>query len=140
MTTNTRTGTNAGKKKYDPLAPGQYKVQLDNLNLRQSENVDGCLMVEPVFKVIEGDATGRLIFERFIVAHPTSQKAVEIGKEKVDKFIKATGDSSGLQAIGSDNFGGLLLYKNKPVVATVKIEEGRGDYSDRNKITNFLMA
>lgn len=133
----TQTG---GKKKYDPLAAGQYKVQLDNLNLRQSENVDGCLMVEPVFKVVEGDAAGRLIFERFIVAHPSSQKAVEIGKEKIDKFIKATGDSGGLEAIGNDNFGGLLLYKNKPVVATVKIEEGNNGYSDRNKITNFLMA
>ena len=134
------TNQTGAKKKYDPLTPGQYKVQLDNLNLRQSENVEGCLMVEPTFKVIEGDAAGRLIFERFIVSHPNSEKAVEIGKEKIDKFIKATGDSAGLESIGADNYGGLLLYKGKPVVATVKVEEGNNGYSARNKVTNFLMA
>ena len=137
MSTNVSTN---GKKKYDPLVEGRYKVELDNLNLRQSENVEGCLMVEPTFKVVEGANAGRLIFERFIVSHPSSEKAVEIGKEKIDKFIKATGDSKGLGAIGEDGFGNLLMYKGKQVVATVKIEDGNNGYSARNKITNFLMA
>lgn len=132
--------TTGVKKTYEPLEAGQYKVKLDNLSMRQSENVEGCLMVEPVFQVTEGPSTGRLIFERYIVSHPSSEKAVEIGKEKIDKFIKATGDSGGLETIGNDNFGNLLLYKGKEVVATVKIEAGNNGYSDRNKITNFLMA
>lgn len=126
---------NTGEKKtYLPLAPALYTVQLKNAEERTTKKGDG-MYIDSTFEVVEGEHRGRLIFHKFLLEHP-SAKAADIGKQQLDKFLKAVGVSDGFSGIDYDS-NRIGEAGNRMVVANVKIEKGTNGYKDRNKITSF---
>lgn len=145
MQTETNAGGNdmAGKKQFNPIPQGRYTVALDSVKLEESKRISGCWFVKPTFKVQEGTHAGRLIFDSYIINHPTSAKAVEISEEKLGKMLNALGEEGGLGALeisGNDDYLNLNEYKGKPLVATVTVDvyEGKdGNVKTTNKIKGF---
>lgn len=130
---------NAGsqKKVYDPIPEGTYTVKLTKSEERTTKKGDGAY-INATFEVVEGDHSGRLIFQKFLIDHP-SAKAVEIGKNQLSKFLSAVGVRNGLEGIDFDT-NRIGEYSNKLVNAKVKIDvPNNPQYSAQNKITNFSM-
>lgn len=131
-------GNNAvgGKKKYEPLVPGQYSVTLQRVAEKSTKAGNGAYL-DASFEVAEGENKGRLIFEKFMIDHP-NPKVVEIGRQRLDKFLKAAGAPNGLEGLNQDTSEDTIgKFANNIVLANVAIEEGTNGYSDRNKITSF---
>lgn len=144
MQIGANTGGNLGaKKEFTPLTEGRYSVVLQKLEEKPTKKGNGAYL-DATFEVAEGDNKGRLIFERFMIDHP-SAKVVEIGKDRINKFLKAVGLPNGLADLEGDT-NRVAEFANKLVIANVKIEEGT-EYTDangnvklgkdRNKITSF---
>jgi len=128
---------NVGEKKvYTPLVEGQYSATLQRIKEVPTKKGDG-MYLDATFEVAEGENKGRLLFHKFLIDHP-SEKAVEIGKEQLDRFLQAAGVNGGLEGIGFDMSADTLSeFADKLVVTNVKIEPGTNGYPDRNKITSF---
>ena len=124
------------KKKYPILPAGQYTFSLEKVEEKQTKAGNGSYL-DVTFKIVEGVNAGRLIFEKFHIDNP-SAKCVEIGTQRLDKLLSAAG--LGDKAYSSNFDTGIVSEAlNKLVVGNVKIEEGTNGYSDRNKITSFLV-
>lgn len=128
-------GNVADKKVYIPLEEGTYTVKLTKSVEKPTKAGNGAYL-DATFEVVEGSNAGRLIFQKFLIDHP-SEKAVEIGKDQLSKFLKAVGIREGLSGIENDT-NRINEFTNLLVNAKVKIEKN-DQYGDRNKITNFSM-
>jgi hypothetical protein len=73
----------------EPLAAGEYIVQIDAAELRQTKagTGTGCNMT---FEVVDGPATGRKTFNWFNLAHE-NPKAAQIGQSEFAALCKAVG-------------------------------------------------
>lgn len=90
-------------------------------------------VIKPIGQENEA-AKNRLIFEDFILEH-SNPKVGEITRDRLNKYLKAVGESNGLEGIGND-FSKLEEYLEMPFVASVKIESNEG-YTPRNKVSNY---
>ena len=136
MVMNVQTqGNLAEKKVYLPLEEGTYTVKLTKSTEKPTKAGNGAY-IDATFEVVEGPSAGRLIFQKFLIDHP-SAKAVEIGKDQLSKFLKAVGIREGLEGVDGD-VNRINEFTNLLVNAKVKIEKNE-QYGDRNKITNFSM-
>lgn len=132
------------KKKYEPLNEGKYTVTLTRAEEKATKKGNGSY-IDATFEVKEGDSAGRLIFERFLIDHP-SAIAVDIGKKQLDRLLRASGLANGAEGINYD-YTQLESIFNKLVVADVKIEPASAYFKDgkevmgnaRNKITGFYV-
>ena len=125
------------KKVYEPIPEGTYTVKLTKSEEKATKSGNGSY-INATFEVVEGDHSGRLIFQKFLIDHP-SAKAVEIGKNQLNKFLGAVGVRNGLADLEEDTTR-LSEFTNKLVNAKVKIElPNDPKYSAQNKITNFSM-
>jgi hypothetical protein len=118
------------KKVYSPLAEGDYMVALDKFEEVATKAGNGS-MVKCTYKVIKGldeNAKGRLIFESFLVVHP-SEKAVEIGKSRLSKFVKSVGVAEDYAELGDDSTR-LADAEGLPFIATVGIKPAE-EYKDK---------
>ena len=105
---------------FEPLEPGDYLVRMNRVEIAPCK---GGRMVKAGFQVVNGDAKGRLVFDSFLVEH-TSEKAEQIGKERIGKYLEAIGVEGGLEGIGHD-YNQLSDYLESPFIATLKTEEAR---------------
>lgn len=130
--------SNLGQKKtYEPIPEGTYTVKLTKSEERATKKGDGAY-INATFEVVEGDHSGRLIFQKFLIDHP-SAKAVEIGKNQLNKFLSSVGVRNGLSDLEEDTTR-INEFTNKLVNAKVKIElPNDPKYKAQNKIVNYSM-
>jgi len=128
------------RKEFKLLDKGNYNVKVTGLTIAPSKNVKGCVMAKTEFTVVKGDREGDKVWDNYIIKHPTSTKAVEIGTEAVDKLLKATGNS-GLGDLNGDYMELQDLILDKEITAFVYTQESNNpQYGDRNKASNFKKA
>ena len=63
-------------------------------------------------------------------------KVGEIARDRIDKYLKAVGQSEGLEGIGQD-LSKLNNYLELPFIAVVGTQAGSNGYPDSNKIKAF---
>ena len=105
---------------FEPLEDGDYLMRMNRVEIRPC---NGGKMVSAGFQVVNGDAKGRLVFDNFLVEH-TSEKAEQIGQERLGKYLEAIGIEGGLEGIGHD-YSQLGDYLESPFIATLKTEGER---------------
>jgi phosphoribosylanthranilate isomerase len=127
------------KKTYEPVPPGEYTVTLNRVGEKQTKNGNGSY-IEASFSIQEGDYAKRLLFHSFLINHTggkNSQVAQQIGREQLDKFLKAVGVNGGFDSLGNDAMALESLVGQELLVNAV-IETGTNGYKDRNKIKKFI--
>lgn len=97
------------------LPDGDYRVCVARLEKKWSRNNTQVGLLSAEFDVLDEQYLGRKIFQNFIFKHPTSPRAVEIGRARFKKIcLAATGEA----VIESpDDVAGKPFYlrmKNKP--------------------------
>lgn len=130
------TPNNGEKKVYLPIPKAAYTVKMTKCTEKATKAGNGAYL-DVTFEVVEGDHSKRLIFEKFMIDHP-SEKVVQIGEERLSKFLKAVGVRNGLAGLDGDT-NKVSEHLNKLVIGNVGIEAGTNGYGDRNKITSFSM-
>lgn len=128
--------TGTKENKFPPLPNESYTIKLNKAEIKQTKAGNGAYL-NATFEVVEGEHAGRLIFEKFMIEHP-SDKAVTVGKDRINKFLKSVGVQNGLNDLNGDP-ARVSEYVNRLLVAKLGIEEGTNGYPDRNKITSFSM-
>ena len=108
------------KGEFTPLEDGDFLLRMNRVEIAPCK---GGKMVRAGFQVVNGDAKGRLVFDNFLIEH-TSDKAQEIGQERLGKFLEAVGVEGGLEGIKHD-YNKLVDYTELPFVGTLKTEEAR---------------
>lgn len=122
------------KGDFEPLSDGDYLVRMNRVEVKPCNNGR---MVSAGFQVVNGEAKGRLVFENFLIEH-TSDKAVEIGTEKLGKYLEAIGVEGGLEGIAHD-YEQLSDYLESPFIATLKTEGAR-EYTAKDGSTKTAKA
>lgn len=75
------------------LPDGAYHVCVANLDKQWSRNNNKVGLLKAEFDVLNEEWQGRKIFQNFIMVHPTSPRAVEIGRARFKKIcLAATGE------------------------------------------------
>lgn len=126
------------KKTYDPLPQGTYTVKLTSVKDAKVTKAGNGEILPVTFEVVEGDHSGRLIFQNLLIDHENSEY-VGYTKNKIDGFLKAVGVGEGINALDND-FTRLGEFTNRLVNARVAIQESKNSqYGPQNKITSFVM-
>lgn len=106
---------------FEPLEDGDYLMRMNRVTIKPCK---GGKMVSAGFQVVNGDAKGRLVFDNFLIEH-TSDKAQQIGQERLGKYLEAVGVEGGLEGIGHDYTRLEGEYTELPFIATLKTEGER---------------
>jgi len=134
--------TKQANTEFSPLESGEYLVRMNRITPTKTKT--GVDMLKVGYQVIkkvgdtdenESKSKNRLIFENILVGHP-SETVKEIVEDRIDRYLKAVGESNGLKGIGHD-LSKLSDFLDLPFKAKVGIQEGTNGYSDSNKITSF---
>ena len=134
MISSVQTQDSTEKKTYAPVPNGEYVVALNRVAEKQTKAGNGTY-IDASFTIAEGDYTKRLLFHTFLINH-TSDKAQSIGREQLDKFLKAVGVNGGFDSLGNDSMA-LESLVGKELLVNTAIEANPG-YKDRNKIKKFM--
>jgi hypothetical protein len=134
-------GENMKGKPFEPLADGEYLVRMNRITEKKTKA--GNPMLSVGYQVIskagdpenESKSKNRLIFENFILEHSNEQVG-EIARDRLDKYLKAVGQSEGLEGIGHD-LSKLGNFLELPFIAIVGTQAGSNGYPDSNKIKAF---
>ena len=102
-----------------PVPDGWYVAALTEIDVEQK---NWGLLAKVRFKVLEGDHTGRLIFDNMTLTHNTSAQAHDIGQGR----LKAWCDAIGIPA----NLTSADPLLGKTVLVKVKVEQG-SSYQDK---------
>lgn len=135
ITTQATQAATGEKKEYPLLPDGDYVVVMDRVSENPTKKGDGSY-VKASFKIGEGEFKGRLLFNNFLINHP-NPKASQIGKEQLDKCLKALGVYNGFAGVGHDTTQ-LESFLGKELIVNVGVEEGTNGYKDRNKIKKWI--
>jgi len=74
---------------YEPLKPGKYVCEVEDIELKETKSGGAGLNVK--LSVVYPNSVGRKVFDWINLAHPTSQKCVEIGQQQLAGFCKGLG-------------------------------------------------
>lgn len=135
------TTTHSNDQKYAPIPEGEYLVRMQRINEKTTKAGDPALSVS--FQVIKkiGDeedtskTKNRLLFDYLVLEH-NNKDVTKITRERVDKYLKAVGESDGINAIGGD-FSKLSDYLETPLIAKVAVKDDGKGFGPSNKITSF---
>jgi|DEB0MinimDraft_10_1074344.scaffolds.fasta_scaffold37960_2 hypothetical protein len=116
---------NIETKSFGPLQPGKYLAMISKSEVKPTKTGGAGLNLE--FTTLQ-PVENRKVFDWINIAHPTSQKAVDIGKETLAKL----GKSVGIFQPKDEN-----EFLNKQVVITVAIDK---DDTTRNVIKDYESA
>lgn len=94
------------------LPDGEYKVCLAHASKEWSRNNPEVGLLKCEFECLDEAYEGRKIFQNFILKHPTSPKAVEIGRAKFKKICLAALEKPAIETPDE-------LY-GKPIVLKMK--------------------
>ena len=116
--------------KLGKLPDGDYKVVTEECKKEWSVKSPGVGFCKCVFEVVEGDFMGRKIFSNFIFKHPTSDKAVEIGRARFKLLC--------LAAVGSPVLESEQELFGKPIFLQMKTRTSKkyGESQEIEKISN----
>lgn len=116
---------------YIPLAPGEYKVQAEQVEFKNTKMGNGKYL-QFEFSVEDSPLMKRKIFQNVMVEHP-NEDAKRIGLEWLKSWILACNGSE------SERLNLSLIYRHlrQPCIATVDVEVGKMGYQDKNKILRF---
>jgi hypothetical protein len=109
---------------FSPLPAGDYQVVISKAEVKPTKNQQGRLL-ELTLKVVDGQARGRVIFERLNLWNQ-NQTAVEIAQKRLSQYCHAAGrlriaDASELM--------------NIPVLVTLSIrQDPSGQYGPSNEV------
>lgn len=138
---STETSTNANEPKYAPIPEGEYLVRMQRINEKTTKAGDPALSVSfQVMKKIgddndESKTKNRLLFDYLVLEHKNAD-VTKITRDRVDKYLKAVGESGGITAIGGD-FSKLSDYLETPLIAKVAVKDDGKGFGPSNKITSF---
>jgi len=113
---------------FEVLPKGEYTLKGTEAEEKATSKNDGSY-IAGVFEVVKGEHAGRKVWMNFNINNP-SDKAEKIGREQIVGWARACGKPN---AQDTDE----LLERN--FQAKLDIEKGTGGYSDKNKISAFLM-
>ena len=120
------TQVDTGPDSFDPIPPGDYKVQIVQSEMRPTKNGNGqYLWLE--LDVIDGQHQGRKLWDRVNLVNPNPQ-AQQIGEKILAQICQATGE---LTASDSEQF------HLKPMLAKVKVQPASGQYDASNQIKGY---
>ena len=108
-----------------PLPAGDYKVVIEKSEKKPTKKGTGHLL-ELVLKVVDGEHSGRMVWERLNIWNP-NQKAAEIAAATLSAICHATG-------VMKPNASEQL--HNIPMIASVVVEErkdAKGEFSNKIK-------
>jgi hypothetical protein len=86
----------ADEKVLDSLGSipdGEYKVVVANLSKETSRKNPNIAFAKTELEIVEGDFMGRKVFQNYIMRHPTSSRAVEIGRARFKLLLLCATDS-----------------------------------------------
>lgn len=111
---------------FEPIPPGSYPVIVEASEMKPFKNSPG-ERLELKLQVIDGEHKGRKLFDSLNLEH-SNKTTVEIAQRQLSALCHATGvmkpvDSSELHDI--------------PVMAEVKIQPAKGEYSASNKVQTY---
>lgn len=116
---------------FEPLPPGLYSTKIVESEVKNTLAGNGGKYLKLRFEVLGGEFQNRILFINLNIKNP-NPKAQKIGLGQLSALCRAVGkigivdDSSALHDI--------------PLVVKVDIEEGSGDYRDKNVIKAFYPA
>jgi len=119
---------NPSDRDFEVLPKGEYTLKATEAEDKATKDGNGSY-ISTTFEVSKGEHTGRKIWMNFNINN-SSDKAEKIGREQVVGWARACGKPN---AQDTDE----LLERN--FQAKLDIEKGTGGYSDKNKISAFLM-
>lgn len=123
----------ADGKAFSPIPAGKYLAMLTETKVGRMKNGTGC-RVDATVEIIDGEHRGRKVFEGLNILNPNSVTNQAISQGIVRALAEATGVA--LNAVPQD----LGPCKMKPVIVQVRIEKGKDQYPDRNRIVTFEPA
>ena len=90
-------------RSYELLPDGPLEVIASASEMRESKSGNATYL-EVELEVVGGDHRGRRLWDRFMMTHQTSEKAVEIGRTRLASLCRAVGnpapgDSSDLHGV-----------------------------------------
>ena len=119
------TETEEGSPEFEPLPKGQYVASITDAKVGPLKSGKG-QAVQLTWEVEGNKYSGRLIFDRVIVAHESAE-AMKFGRRK----LKDIADACGVTGRITD----LTVLHNKPCVVSVAIEtDETGEYPPKNRI------
>ncbi len=119
------TANEEGSPAFEPVPAGQYVASITEATAGPLKSGKG-QAVMLTWQIDGGEHTGRLIFDRVIVAHE-SAAAMKFGRQK----LKDIADACGVK----DSITDLTVLQNKPCRVFVKIEHDEtGEYPPKNRI------
>lgn len=110
-----------------PLPPGVYQAQIVESEYGPSKDQQS-MVLKLVFGIIGGEFNDRKVFEYLTLSTNKNQKAAEIGQGRLSKIchtlnVLEVSDSKQLEW--------------QPMMITLKVEPGKGDYGPSNRVTKF---
>jgi len=116
----------APKGEYTTLSPGEYPCVVVSIETKQNKANTGTYE-EVTLEVIDGEYTGRKIFDRITRSNPNTQ-AVQIGASQLSALLHACGNLTPARPE--------LLY-NIPIIAVVAVRPGQGEYGPSNEVKTY---
>lgn len=120
---------NPSDRDFEVMPKAEYTLKATEAEEKETNNGNGSY-IAAVFEVVKGEHAGRKIWQNFNINN-SSEKAEKIGREQIVGWARACGKPN---AQDTDE----LLERN--FQAKLDIEKGTGGYSDKNKISAFLMS
>ena len=114
---------------FDVLPKGEYLAAAVSSEMKSTKAMTGKYL-QLSFEILEGKFKGRRIFERLNLQNP-NKDAEEIAQRTLSALCHALGI---LQINESEQLHDI------PVLISVTIEDGKGDYGPSNRITGYASA
>lgn len=114
---------------YSPIPEGEYTLKALDAEEKSTARGDGSY-IKVKFEVTKGEHAGRLLWQNFNVNNP-SERAQQIGRQQLVAWATACGRPD------AEDTDQLL---ERPFLAAVAIEPGRGGYKDSNRIKAFMFS
>jgi|SRR5215470_1465073 hypothetical protein len=112
---------------FEPIPAGKYVAEIINSDVVSNKNEDG-IILKLTIKIVEGDFSGRLIFENLNIENK-NEKAQKIALSMLRKLCVAV------------NFEGTLKNSVElhgvPIIVSVVIKPEQGGYPSKNSIRKF---
>jgi len=115
-----------GQDSFAPIPAGNYVAQIINSEIKENRN--GGRRLSVTFEIVDGDYSGRLIFENLNLWHD-NQDTVRIAKQQLARICNA---------IGLTHVGDSSELHNRPMAIRVGIREDKtGQYDPQNNIKAY---
>lgn len=117
---------------FELLPAGEYLVSVEDATIKETQSGGAGINVK--LYIAEGDYQGRYLFDWINVAHPSSQKCVDIGLAQLKRLVEASGIDTSVP------FTDPAVLIGKLVIAKAGIQKGKDGYEDKNNVKTYKPA